>query len=200
LEKKNLTGTGVSNENSIRLTFDASFPEHGLFSLVGFYLGDSALQWADRTEEERKQEAIRYYCKIFGEIARNPTHYVENNWVNEPYIRGAYMSIPAPTILTRVGPAVIQPIGNIHFAGSETATEWSGYMEGALQSAERVVEELIEIKKNTHSINQPILFNQNRKPRSFYTDKSTGNFSVFRTSLYVVALAVIPYMLWKFYN
>ncbi|MCL4287850.1 MAG: FAD-dependent oxidoreductase, partial [Thermoleophilia bacterium] len=35
------------------------------------------------------------------------------------------------------------PVGRIHWAGTETATVWSGYMEGALESAERVVAEVL---------------------------------------------------------
>jgi len=31
----------------------------------------------------------------------------------------------------------------VHWAGTETATEWQGYMEGALQSGERAAEEIL---------------------------------------------------------
>ena len=36
-----------------------------------------------------------------------------------------------------------EPIGRIHWAGTETATEWNGYMEGALQSGERAARETL---------------------------------------------------------
>jgi monoamine oxidase len=36
-----------------------------------------------------------------------------------------------------------QPIGPIHWAGTETATEWSGYMDGAVQSGERAADEVL---------------------------------------------------------
>lgn len=35
-----------------------------------------------------------------------------------------------------------QPVGRIYFAGTETATEWSGYMEGAVQAGERAAREV----------------------------------------------------------
>ena len=38
--------------------------------------------------------------------------------------------------------ALARPVGLIHFAGTETATEWRSYMEGALQSAERASAEV----------------------------------------------------------
>ena len=37
----------------------------------------------------------------------------------------------------RVRPALREPIGPMHWAGTETATSWNGYMDGALQSGER---------------------------------------------------------------
>lgn len=36
-----------------------------------------------------------------------------------------------------------EPHGRVHFAGTETATRWSGYMDGAIQAAERAVKEVI---------------------------------------------------------
>jgi monoamine oxidase len=40
------------------------------------------------------------------------------------------------------GPALQAPTGRIHWAGTETASVFTGYMEGALESAERVFGEL----------------------------------------------------------
>jgi monoamine oxidase len=36
-----------------------------------------------------------------------------------------------------------QPIGRVHFAGTETAVEWTGYLEGALESGERAAREVV---------------------------------------------------------
>ncbi|KAF7250938.1 Amine oxidase [flavin-containing] [Varanus komodoensis] len=36
-----------------------------------------------------------------------------------------------------------EPVGRIFFAGTETATEWSGYMEGAVQAGERAAREIL---------------------------------------------------------
>eukprot|EP00012_Vannella_robusta_P007283 CAMPEP_0206201254 /NCGR_PEP_ID=MMETSP0166-20121206/11407_1 /ASSEMBLY_ACC=CAM_ASM_000260 /TAXON_ID=95228 /ORGANISM="Vannella robusta, Strain DIVA3 518/3/11/1/6" /LENGTH=265 /DNA_ID=CAMNT_0053619831 /DNA_START=614 /DNA_END=1407 /DNA_ORIENTATION=- len=168
------SGEGISDQN-IRLTFDASYPEKNVYGLVGFFLGDSALEWCDRTQEERKQACVEHFVRVFGPEAANPVHYIENNWPSEPYIRGAYMSIPPPNVLTRVGPAIRKPIGNIHFAGTETATEWSGYMEGGLQAAERVATELKDIQHTPLHETQPTSFNSERKGRNQMTDHSTGN-------------------------
>ena len=44
---------------------------------------------------------------------------------------------------TGFGRALRTPVGRIHWAGTETATEWMGYVEGALQSGERAAAEVI---------------------------------------------------------
>jgi monoamine oxidase len=46
-------------------------------------------------------------------------------------------------VLTAYGPAIRAPIGPIHWAGTETATVWNGYMDGAIQSGERAARELL---------------------------------------------------------
>ena len=35
-----------------------------------------------------------------------------------------------------------EPVDRLYFAGTETATEWSGYMEGAVQAGERAAREV----------------------------------------------------------
>lgn len=41
------------------------------------------------------------------------------------------------------GSAFRAPCGRIHWAGTETSSEWYGYMEGALRSASRAAEEML---------------------------------------------------------
>ena len=35
-----------------------------------------------------------------------------------------------------------EPVNRLHFAGTETATEWLGYMDGAIQAGERAAREV----------------------------------------------------------
>jgi monoamine oxidase len=49
-----------------------------------------------------------------------------------------------PGVLTGYGPALRTPVGRLHWAGTETATRWAGYMDGALQSGERAATEVLE--------------------------------------------------------
>ena len=46
-----------------------------------------------------------------------------------------------PGVLTEYGPALRQPSGRIHWAGTETATNWIGYMDGAVDAGQRAAAE-----------------------------------------------------------
>ena len=48
-----------------------------------------------------------------------------------------------PGLLTRAGEALRRPVGRLHFAGTETAVRWCGYLDGAIESGERAAAELL---------------------------------------------------------
>jgi len=48
-----------------------------------------------------------------------------------------------PGVWTAYGEALRAPVGRLHWAGTETATVWNGYMEGALLSGERAAAEVL---------------------------------------------------------
>jgi monoamine oxidase len=49
-----------------------------------------------------------------------------------------------PGTLTAYGPALREHVGRIHWAGTETATYWNGYMDGAVSAGERAAREVLE--------------------------------------------------------
>ena len=52
------------------------------------------------------------------------------------------MSVPPPGVLTAFGPALRASVGRIHWAGTETAEAWVGYIDGAIRSGERAAKEV----------------------------------------------------------
>uniref|UniRef100_A0A8C2JGY3 Amine oxidase n=1 Tax=Cyprinus carpio TaxID=7962 RepID=A0A8C2JGY3_CYPCA len=72
-----------------------------------------------------------------------PVHYEEKNWCEEEYSGGCYTACFPPGIMTQYGRVLREPVGRLYFAGTETATEWSGYMEGAVQAGERASREIL---------------------------------------------------------
>ncbi len=63
------------------------------------------------------------------------------NWTDDRWSRGAF-AVSYPGQMTRWGTRGWEPEGRIHFAG-EHVSPWPGWMEGALWSAERTVQEIL---------------------------------------------------------
>ena len=80
---------------------------------------------------------------LFGEQALRPKDYVEKNWADEEWTRGCPVAYMPPGVLSDFGTAIREPVGRIHWAGTETATFWNGYMDGAVSSGERVAKEVV---------------------------------------------------------
>ena len=132
-----LTGQVTSDTSAVRITFDNTPPDGAPGVLLGFIEGEEGRRWGRRNLEERRAEVLNCLARYFGEQARAPQEYVEVSWAEEEYSRGCYAGFLQPGVLTSYGEALRAPIGRLHWAGTETATEWNGYMDGALQAGER---------------------------------------------------------------
>ncbi|NJR48099.1 MAG: hypothetical protein HC775_21655 [Hyellaceae cyanobacterium CSU_1_1] len=77
-------------------------------------------------------------------FALPPQHFKTMDWTAEPFSCGGYASRRAIGEWINGQNTLAQPCEPIHFAGTETATEWRSYMEGALQSAERASTEVLK--------------------------------------------------------
>ena len=81
--------------------------------------------------------------RYFGPKARNARKVFDYPWDNDPIARGAPIGFTPPGVLLSFGRALRRPAGRIHWAGTETATIWNGYMDGAVQSGERAAREVL---------------------------------------------------------
>ena len=66
------------------------------------------------------------------------------SWSQDEFVRGAYAHLKVGQLMS-IHPHIKTTVGNIHFAGEHTAEKSPG-MEGALESAERVVKEVLGVK------------------------------------------------------
>ena len=80
---------------------------------------------------------------MFGPQAASWTDYAECDWTAEPYSRGAPVGLMGPEIMGRYGHVLRRPEGLVHWAGTDTATVWNGYMDGAIQAGERAADEVL---------------------------------------------------------
>ncbi len=141
--KLGLNGQAESDTGPCRTTTDNSPPEGGAGVLTGFILGGEAREWGRRPAKERKKAVLECFARYFGGEALNTRDYVELDWSGETYSRGGYAGLAIPGTLLDHGPALREPVGRIHWAGAETASGWTGYMDGAVSSGERAAREIL---------------------------------------------------------
>lgn len=123
--------------------FDATPPGSRLGFLVGFFDADAAVHGARLSPEQRRGLVLSEIAAQFGPQGRRPIDYAERDWNAEPYSQGCYGAFMAPGVLSKFGPALREPLGPIHWAGTETSTSWSGYIEGAIRSGQRASAEVL---------------------------------------------------------
>jgi monoamine oxidase len=141
-----LAGQVTSDTGPVRLTFDNSPPDatlrRGPGVLMGFIEGSEGRRALTATHDERRRGVIQSFARYYGPKARNVVKYVEKSWADEQWTRGCYAGYFGPGGWTDFGRALREPVGRIHWAGTETATVWTGYMDGAVRSGERAANEV----------------------------------------------------------
>jgi monoamine oxidase len=137
-----LTGLVLSDRTEFGPWFDHSPRDGSAGALVGFFDGGPAQRWADRPPEARRAQVLKDIASYFGDAALTPTDYLEEVWTRAPLHRGGYVASAGPGVLTAFGPALLDPVGRIHWAGTETAEAWVGYIDGAIRSGERAAKEV----------------------------------------------------------
>jgi monoamine oxidase len=130
----------------VGVMFDASPASGSPGVLLGFIDGNDARALDDVDDPEtRKAAALGSYVTYFGEQAANPYFYVDHVWAQDIYSGGCPVGALGPGGLTEYGEALSTPIGRIHWAGTETATVWLGYMSGGIQAGRRAAEEVMAL-------------------------------------------------------
>jgi len=136
--EQGLSGEGVSDNAVGFLTFDVSPEPQGPGILMVFCdaRGFDALEPSQRTAR-----VIKQLVHLYGEQASKPIDYTDFSWGNDSFAPGGPNPAVAPKAWTNYGKFLREPVGLIHWAGSETADETSGTMNGALLSGQRAAQE-----------------------------------------------------------
>jgi monoamine oxidase len=139
------TGQVVSDTGPAQVTFDNTPPEGSPGALMAFVEASTSRQLNDVSPDELKAKVLDNFATYYGDAARNPTAFIEKRWDNDVWHRGCPVCVPGPGVLLDFGKAIRTPVGRIHWAGTETATYWNGYMDGAVRSGERASEEVAKL-------------------------------------------------------
>jgi monoamine oxidase len=129
--------------NLIDSTFHIKGREEGILQLVTS--GKQAKKLGSLSEQERINFAVDSMDKVFPGVRKSfeksGSRGVSKFWDEEHWNRGAYAFFK-PGQITAFKTGTFEPEGSLHFAGDHTS-QIPGWMEGAFQSAHRVVDEII---------------------------------------------------------
>ena len=138
-----LSGEVVSSDGPLSVVYDGTSHDDTQPALVGFVSGSQARQWSTQPMADRQRRITGALARYFGDAANSFSDYEELDWGMEAWSRGGPAAALPPGVLTSSFPHLRKPEGRIHWAGTETATEWIGYMEGAIQAGERAADEIL---------------------------------------------------------
>ena len=137
--ERGLSGEAVAlGGGPVAVTFDNCSHDLRQPALLAFVQAAAARRWTGD-----RGAVLAQLARWFGDEARRPVAVEAVDWAAEPWSRGCPVGVTAPRALTSTGTTLREPVGRVHFAGTETATEWTGYIEGALESGERAAREVI---------------------------------------------------------
>lgn len=137
------SGSVLSADGVVSSFNDVSPPDGNQGLLVGFIAGAEAFEWSDRSVTERREQVLDELVRYFGPQATDPLEYTDKAWSKTRWSTGGYNAVMTPGTLATCGDALREPVGRVRWAGSETAIEWPGFMEGAIRSGKRVANEIL---------------------------------------------------------
>jgi monoamine oxidase len=138
-----LSGLVLAPGDPIGVTFDCTPPAGTPGLLTGFFEGPAAVAAGQLDADGRREVVVGVLARALGARARDVLGYVDRDWSAEPFTRGCYGAHLPPGAWTTWGPALRRPVGCVHWAGTETAERWTGYIDGAVESGERAAAEVL---------------------------------------------------------
>ncbi|KAH6693855.1 hypothetical protein F5X68DRAFT_164748 [Plectosphaerella plurivora] len=128
---------------------DTSSPEDAKWVLTCFMSADQGRAWSAIPTREGKEAALLSQLGDLYDVQSLKEKFVSLSfyeWADDQWSgRGCPCTALTPGVLASLGGhGLREPAGNLHFAGTETAGEWKGYMEGAVRSGERAAAEVIK--------------------------------------------------------
>lgn len=117
--------------------------------LGAFIVGPKAEEYCEKSDEELKELVREMLVASFDGMDEEIEEFFYHNWIRDEDSLGGFMSFVGKGKWKLLSDGFFPSVGNIHFAGTEYAHEWRGYIEGALESGERTARKVLtEIDPN----------------------------------------------------
>lgn len=141
-----LSGQALSDQGPVFITFDVSPGPDGPGILLGF---TDPHGFDPLPQDQRRAAVLGCFTALFGDEAATPIDYLDQRWGAEEFAPGGPTAAVPPGSWTEFGPLLRRPVGPLHWAGTETADEWTGFMDGAVRSGQRAATEVAAELRNS---------------------------------------------------
>jgi putrescine oxidase len=131
-----LSGQGFAPYGLVTEIYDNSPPSGSVGVIVTFLAGEKAESAARLLPERRREAVLEGIAAYLGPRANDATGFVEVDWADEEWTRGAYGTSFGTGGLTRFGEDLRRPVGPIHWACSDIAGIGHIHMDGAIRSGQ----------------------------------------------------------------
>ena len=130
----------------IGAVWDANEEQSGAAGILAFLAGASASRQTHALLAERGITGLASSLKWLGPTDVPILASRVISWTEDPWVRGGYAYFDAgfdPTLR----PWLARPHGRCLFAGEHTSAQWQGYMNGAVESGQRVAAEILALER-----------------------------------------------------
>lgn len=135
-------GEFIALDKPGRAVFDTTPPD-GPGHLCLLVAGPEARDLDRLDAEGRRAALLGPLVKHIGPEVLEPAGWHEKSWHRDENVGGGYLALPNPGTTEGFLPVLSTPVGDIHWAGTETANDHAGYLEGAIESGVRAAREVI---------------------------------------------------------
>ena len=127
------------------LVADSSPPCGSPAILAGFVAGPRAIRLGQLAPAQRRAAVLADLEACWGQEAAHPLDLIEQDWTQDSWSTGAFTTYLSPGAWTGFGPAWRQSHGRVVWAGTEMATRWPGYGEGAILAGEQAADQTLAL-------------------------------------------------------
>ena len=131
-----LSGQGFAPYGLVSEIYDNSPPSGSVGVIVTFLAGEKAERAGRMLPEQRREAVLEGIAAYLGPAAKGAVGFIEVDWADEEWTRGAYGTSFGPGGLSRFGEDLRRPVGPIHWACTDIAGVGHIHMDGAIRSGQ----------------------------------------------------------------